>query len=210
MKRHLTSLGLGAIIVFFLLPGWCLARGSVPHGIAGFVLGRNIAEYEDRVRMETSLPIRYMEYIREVQIRPQVGFKSGIIAYGTCAEQGRIIRIKLKYADSSKGFYKKLLKLFEERFGEPSEWRGDPFHVVIAWKWSFVDEENNRISLILQHNTKDVEEKIGNSVKISMTNLLEEELNCYRKKHPEYKKPVKGRQGSMKWRKEDMERFIPR
>ncbi|MBW2066512.1 MAG: hypothetical protein JRJ03_16505, partial [Deltaproteobacteria bacterium] len=183
---------------------------GVPHGIAGFVLGANIEQYKDRVRMETSLPTRYMEYIREVQIGPQAGFKSGIIAYGTCFEPGRIVRIKLKYADSSKGFYKKLLKLFEERFGEPSEWRGDPFHVVIAWKWSFVDEENNRISLILQHNTKDVEEKIGNSVKITMTNLLEEELNCYKKKHPEYKKPADGRQGGMKWQKEDMERFIPR
>ena len=61
------------------------------------------------------------------------------------------------------------------------EWRGDPFHIVIAWKWSFTDNDNNRISLILQHNTKDQEEKMGNSVKISMTNKIEEERLCYEK-----------------------------
>lgn len=209
MKRYSILAGLGLIAILFL-SGPLLARTGVPHGVGGFVLGKNIEDYRDRVRMDTSLPIRYMEYIREVQIRPLRGFKSGIIAYGTCVQPGRIVRIKLKYADSSKDFYKKLLKIFKERFGEPSEWRGDAFHVVIAWKWSFVDEEKNRISLTLQHNTKDEEEKIGNSVKITMTNLLEDELRCYREKHPGYKRPAEEQQGQMKWQKEDMEQFIPR
>lgn len=209
MKRNLIKAGLGVIMVFLLYVP-CLAVEGAPHEIGGFVLGRNIDEYKDKVQMDTSLPIRYMEYVREVQIEPRQGFKSGIIAYGTCVRPGRIVRIKLKYADSSKDFYNKLLGIFKERFGEPSEWRGDPFHVVIAWKWSFVDEENNRISLILQHNTKDEEEKIGNSVKMTMTNLMEEELLCYKRKHPEYKQPPGDGQGSMKWQREDLEQFIPR
>ncbi|MBW2030568.1 MAG: hypothetical protein JRH06_13475 [Deltaproteobacteria bacterium] len=209
MKRYSVLAGLGMLAALFLC-GSSHARTGAPHGVGGFVLGKNIEDYRDRVRMDTSLPIRYTEYIREVQVRPLRGFKSGIIAYGTCVQPGRIVRIKLKYADSSKDFYKKLLKILKERFGEPSEWRGDPFHVVIAWKWSFVDEEKNRISLTLQHNTKDEEEKIGNSVKITMTNLLEDELRCYREKHPEYKSPADEQQGQMKWQKEDMEQFIPR
>jgi hypothetical protein len=56
---------------------------------------------------------------------------------------------------------------------------------MVAWKWSFTDKNNNDISLILQHNTRDEEEKMGNAVKLTMWNLLEEESNCFEKKHPE-------------------------
>ena len=49
-----------------------------------------------------------MESIREVEIKPIKGFKSGLIAYGTCAAQNRVVRIKLKYSDDTKAFYQKL------------------------------------------------------------------------------------------------------
>ena len=123
--------------------------------------------------METSLPIRHMESTREVEIKPIKGFKNGLIAYSTCAAPNRIVRIKLKYSDSSKTFYEKLKKHIDARFGKCDEYRGDPFHIVVAWKWSFIDKDNNKISLILQHNTRDEEEKMGNSIKLTMTNLLE-------------------------------------
>jgi hypothetical protein len=144
---------LGWIGLFFLFQGICLAEA--PRQVAGFALGKDIADHKGKVKMETSIPIRYMEYINEVEIRKMEGFKSGIIAYGNCDSPGRILRIKLKYTNSSKKFYNRLLNLFKTRFGKPTEWRGDSFHVVIAWKWSFTDQENNRISMILQHNTKD-------------------------------------------------------
>ena len=74
------------------------------------------------------------------------------------------------------------LKRFKQRFGEPSEWQGDPFHIVIDWKWSFTDKDGNSISLHLQHNTQDMEEKLGNTVKLSMTNAIEAERDCFEKK----------------------------
>ncbi len=77
-----------------------------------------------RVIMDTALPVRYAENIEEVEIKFTRGFKSGLIAYGTCARPGNIVRIKLKYGDSSKQFYKDLLKRFKKRFGEPDEYRG--------------------------------------------------------------------------------------
>jgi hypothetical protein len=161
--------------------------------------------------METSIPIRYMEYINEVEIRKMEGFKSGIIAYGNCDSPGRILRIKLKYTNSSKKFYNRLLNLFKTRFGKPTEWRGDSFHVVIAWKWSFTDQENNRISMILQHNTKDEEQKVGNSLKLTMTNLFEEERICFeRKEQKAQKKPDKSRQGKGIEEPVSWDRFIPR
>lgn len=191
----------------FFIGDICLAQ--VPHQVGGFVLGKDIADYKEMVRMETSLPIRHMEYLKEVEIKEMEGFKSGLICYGTCEVPGRIVRIKLKYADSTKKFYEALLERFKERFGEPTEWRGDSFKVVIAWKWSLTDSENNKISLTLQHNTKDVEEKMGNSVKLTISNFMEEEHLCFEKRHLETRERP-GKQEAKARGKVDWDRFVPR
>lgn len=151
---------------------------EVPHQIGPFVLNQPISDFKKFVSMETALPVRYMEYIQEVEIVPIKGFKSGLIAFSTCETSHRIVRIKLKYADSSKKFYEALLKKIEKQFGKSDEYRGDPFRIVLAWKWSFLDKDNNRISLILQHNTRDEEEKMGNSIKLTMTSLLDASQSC--------------------------------
>jgi hypothetical protein len=152
---------------------------DAPHQVAVFKLNSDIAEVKDYVIMETALPIRYMENIEEVEIRQIDGIRSGLIAYATCTAPGRIVRIKLKYQDSSKDFFDKLLKRIEQKYGKPDEYRGDPFHIVISWKWSFTDKDNNRISLTIQYNSMDTEEKMGNAIKLTMTNLMEEDQRCY-------------------------------
>jgi len=200
---------IGMLLALFLLPSICVAQ--TPHQVGGFVLGKNIDEYEKLIKMKTALPLRHLMSMMVVEIDRVEGFKSGLISYGTCSEPGRIVSIKLKYADSTRKYYDMLLKRFKKSFDEPVEWRGDPFHVVTAWKWSFVDKENNHISLILQHNTKDEEEKMGNSVKLTMWNLIEDELHCFEEKYPDFQKTskkgahVKKGSGSMDW---DM--LIPR
>jgi len=200
---------LSAMVAFLSLNGIGLAQA--PHQVGGFVLGTNIAEYQGAVDMKTALPVRYMESLKEVEIKAVEGFTSGLIGYGTCAVPGRIVRIKLKYADSSKEFYDILLERFKKHFGKPVEWRGDPFHIVVSWKWSFVDTENNRISLIVQHNTRNEEEKMGNAVKLTMWNLVEDEHRCFEKKNPDFMKRskmkthVKRENVSMDWN-----RLIPR
>ena len=156
----------------------CLAADA-PHQVAVFKLNSDIAEVKDYVIMETALPIRYMENIEEVEIKQIDGIKSGLIAYATCKAPGRIVRIKLKYQDSSKDFFDKLFKQIEQKYGKPDEYRGDPFHIFISWKWSFTDKDNNRISLTVQYNSLDTEEKIGNAIKLTMTNLIEEDQRCY-------------------------------
>ena len=140
----------GWILLLICVPVAALA--GAPHELGGFVLDQDIKAFEDRVIMDTALPVRYAENIEEVEIKITQGFKSGLIAYGTCFKPGHIVRIKLKYADSSKEFYDDLLKRYKKRFGEPDEYQGDAFRVVIAWKWSFTDEQNHKISLILQHS----------------------------------------------------------
>ena len=89
-------------LFFFIVAG--IAFAEAPHQVGGFVLNQNIKKFEDRVIMDTALPVRHAENIEEVEIKFTQGFKSGLIAYGTCARPGNIVRIKLKYADSSKKF----------------------------------------------------------------------------------------------------------
>jgi len=156
--------------------------GEAPHQISVFDLGKNISEFKDYVIMETALPIRYMENIEEVEIKTLEGIKSGLIAYATCTESGKIVRIKLKYKDPSKKFYEELLKKIKNKFGEPGEYSGDPFHIVLSWKWSFVNQKNERITMTLQHNSLDTEEKLGNSIKLTNRGAMADDLKCYREK----------------------------
>ena len=182
----------GLALLLISAPG--VIRAEAPHQVGGFALGQNIEEYEDRVIMDTALPVRYSENIEEVEIKFTQGFKSGLITYGTCAKPDQIVKIKLKYADSSKEFHKNLLKRFKKQFGEPDEYRGDPFGIVKAWKWSFVDEQNQRISLNLQHNSRDAEEKKGNAVKISNITLIEEDRLCYKRKQLNHRERLRQRE----------------
>jgi len=175
----------------------CLA-GDAPHQVAVFKLNSNISEVKDYVIMETALPIRYMENIEEVEIKPIEGLKSGMIAYATCAAPGHIVRIKLKYKDASKKFYEKLLKLVEKKYGEPTEYRGDPFHILISWKWSLVDKDGNRISMTLQHNSMDTEEKVGNAIKLTMTSLVEEDQRCYKVKGLDQRQKLRKQKGMVR------------
>lgn len=158
------------------------SSAEVPYQVGPFRLNRALTDCEKYIDMNSALPVRYMEYLHEAEIRPLKGYKSGLIAYSICETPGRIVRIKLKYADSSKNFFDALCKRIESRYGKSVEYRGDPFHIVIAWKWSFVDKDNNRISLILQHNTRDEEEKMGNSIKLTLTSLMEQYQSCYEDK----------------------------
>jgi hypothetical protein len=198
---------IGAIGYFIFILNLAYAA-EAPHWLAGFELGGVMNDYKNLVKLDTILPIRYFETLKEVEIREIDGFKTGLITFGTCNEPWKIVRFKFKYDDSSKKFYNKLLKRFKKRFGEPNEWRGDPFHIVLAWKWSFTDKDGNVISLILQHNTRDQEEKQGNSIKMTMWNLIEEETRCYEKKHAKATKesPKKGD----KSKKLDWDKLIPR
>jgi len=189
MKKRLLFI---TILAFLWVAGICLAS-ETPHQVNVFVLNRDIADFKDYVIMETALPIRHMENIEEVEIKPIKGFKSGLIAYATCTAPGHIARIKLKYKDSSKKFFENLLKQVKKKYGEPDEYRGDPFHILIAWKWSFIDKEGNRISLTLQHNSQDADEKRGNAVKLTMTNLIEEDQRCYKLKALDHREKLRRR-----------------
>ncbi len=192
------------VMMIVMIYGTPQAQIQVPREIAGFVLGAKIESCEAHLQMETVMPLRYQPYLREVQIKAMGGFKTGLITFEQCAQPGRIVRIKMKYADSSKAFFQKLLKRYKSRFGSDPEWKGDPFHITLAWKWSFVDDQGNHIILILQHNIKDEEEKRGNSVKLTLFNALEEAKTCYKSQQTKAS-PSSTPQGPVDW-----DKLIPR
>lgn len=162
---------------------WSPSFAEPPQQIGGIRLGANIKNHEDLFRMETSLRLRHMEYLSEVEVKPFEGFKAGYVTYGNCHEPGRIVKLKLKYEREDREFFDELLAQFKKKFGEPQEYKGDAFRTFLAWKWAFTDKDRNRISLILQHNSEDDEEYTsGNSLKMSMTTLIDKERLCHEKK----------------------------
>jgi hypothetical protein len=189
-----------------------LCFAATPHEIAGFILGADISQYRDLIQEGSQLPIRHREYLTEVEVRAPEGFKSGIIIYGSCAAPGKILKISMKYADRDKAFYEALLTRFKAQFGEPAEWRGDPFHVYVSWKWSFTDDRNNRISMTLQHFSGDDDEyKSGNSVKLAITSAIEKEQACYEKGQPKsLQESPSGQKLQPDYQRMPLDRFIPR
>jgi hypothetical protein len=187
-----------------------LQAGDVPHEVAGFVLGQDIAKIRGRLLMDTMLPIRYQEYLQEVEIAPWPGFTSGLITYGTCSHPGRIVRVKLKYTDDSRAFYDALLAQVERRFGKPTSYEGDPFHIVIEWKWSFIDADGHQITLRVSHNDRDTEEKFGNAVKLTLVSALDEERRCFLGRQPQENQSPADQGPSLKsMTDKDWERFLP-
>ena len=169
--------------IFLFTPNY--ARATFPIHLGGFELGTDISNYPQLLDMKTCREDTFNKHLGEGMMIQQVGFKSGLIAYGLCDAPNKIVRIKLKFTDSSKSFFTKLLRRYEKELGAPTEYRGDPFQTLIAWKWSFVNDKNEKISLILQHNTMVEDEKLGNAVKLKLTSQIEKERDCFMTKFPE-------------------------
>ena len=81
---------------------------------------------------------------------------------------------------------------------------GDQFGNVKSWKWSFTDDLGRRVTLQLQHNLKDDEESIGNMVKMSMPDMMDDERLCFNERHEK-----DNTTGKEKSEKTDWEHLIP-
>ncbi len=191
---------LPAVFLLLLARPQPLLAEDVPLEVAGFKLGADITDYPE---------IEYTNYLKEMVIDDWHGFRKGFVSYGTCAYPGEIVKLRMKYENSSKEFYELLLGKFKNKFGKPDEWKGDPFGILYIWKWNFTDDKGRKVSLILQHNLQNQNENIGNIVKLSFPDREEEERLCFIKfceikKTPEMKKSIQQR------KKPDWDFMIPR
>jgi hypothetical protein len=160
----------GITVILGLAPLSAAAASTVPSSVGGFTLNRSIEEY----------PVEgQANYLTEVIVKDVPGYRKAYITYGTCNNPGKILRIKLKYEDKSSDFFKELLSRYREKFGAKPKFSGDQFGNVRAWNWSFKDEQGRRVKLQLQHNLRDDEESIGNMVKLSLPDLMDDERKCF-------------------------------
>ena len=163
------------ILIFlqlFIFTPLALSVQRIPIEVGGFSLGTDITDYPN---------IEHSNFLKEVVVYDWHGFDKGIISYAICETPGEIVKIKLKYADPTKKYYKILLDRFIKKYGKPVEWKGDSFGILHIWKWKFVDENNNRVHMILQHNTKNPNENTGNMVKLYYPDNIIREQACFTK-----------------------------
>lgn len=153
---------------------------KVPMTLAGITLGEKISAVRNQCRLTTDIALVEERHLNEMRLQPQFvpGIRSGSVAYANCEQQGRIVRIKLKFDNPSKTFFHDLLRRYKNAFGTPLEWRGNPFQTIISWKWSFEDNLGQRINLELTHS-EDGDYKTGNFVKLTFRSLWESEAACY-------------------------------
>lgn len=186
-------------LYLFIASGSQAAQKNAPLEIGGFTLGTSVEDYEF---------ISYHNFLKEVVVQNIDGFRKGIIYYGICKQPGEIVKIKLKYLDSSESFYKKLLKRYKKKFGKPDSYIGDSFGIVKTWKWTFVDENNNKVLLRLQHNLKNPDESIGNTVKLEYPDRIEAERVCFNKQCAIRRTGEKNRLPSS-WNQKSWQHMIP-
>ena len=150
------------------------AAPSTPLSVGGFTLDKSIEEY----------PVEgHAYYLNEIIYLDLKGYRKAFITYGACRNKGKILRIKLKYDDGSFEFFEELLSRYRQKFGAKPRFSGDQFGNVRAWKWSFTDDQGRRVNLELQHNLRDDEESIGNMVKLSLPDLMNDERRCFNELH---------------------------
>jgi len=145
------------------------ADSKPPLTIGGFTLGRSINEYSFTSKEA---------FVKEVVVTDIKGFRKGFITYGVCENPGKILRIKLKYHDKSAAFFEQLIKQYKKKFPAKPKFTGDSFGRVKSWKWTFADQNGERLTLLLQHNLKDEDETTGSMVKLSLPDQIIAERRC--------------------------------
>ncbi|QLA16356.1 hypothetical protein [Desulfolutivibrio sulfoxidireducens] len=176
MRWLLVVLGLLAV------PGMLWAAEPGPTELAGLRLGDDIATYSQLIDAETAAKGFFRPHLEMVALKDREGLRSAYADYGTCKNKGRIVRIKVNYRDGSLKFFEKLLTELKKRYGQPEDWRGNPFGTLRAWKWS-LPAGKDRISMVLMYYAGDDGEYTeGNSLRITSRNMVEEEDRCYKEK----------------------------
>ncbi len=156
-----------------------------PVSIVGIKLGTPVSEYKELIKEGSTLRMWDQEYLSRVELKHIPGMKSGYLSFANCDKLDTVVRIKLKYDDSSVDFFQKMYKALEKKYGTPQN-RGNPFGTLKVWKWALTSPQGHAISLILTHNNgKDDEYSYGNTLRLADRTLIDHEAACYRLRQQE-------------------------
>lgn len=196
MKKSILLMSL----LWLLLATPAMAAQNAPESVAGITIGNNYSTVRSLLELDSETSPWQEDYIRRIGLKEMEGYKGGYIVVGNCKRKDIILRMKLKYNDSSMDFFNKIYSKIEKRFGKPNDWRGNPFGTLKVWKWSLGDADGN-VSLILQHFSGDDDSITkGNSIRLSRPSWLEEEIQCWNRIHPEtQEKPIPAKMEGIKW-----------
>jgi hypothetical protein len=61
------------IVMGVLILSGAAWAGGAPKTLAGFELGRDVVDFSDLLRMDTELPVRHLESLKEVEIKDTPG-----------------------------------------------------------------------------------------------------------------------------------------
>ncbi|WP_415718495.1 hypothetical protein [Maridesulfovibrio sp.] len=191
---------LTAAVFVLLLTTNVMAASNAPESVAGITIGNNISTIKSIVEMNSATSPWQEEFIKRVALKDIEGYKGGYVVIGDCKRKDIILRMKLKYQDSSMEFFNKIYAKIEKRFGKPNDWRGNPFGTLKVWKWSLGDADGN-VSLILQHFSGDDDSITkGNSIRLSRPSWIKDEMECWEKDHPAvHEKPIPAKMDGIKW-----------
>lgn len=187
-------------ILTMLIAANAFAAQNAPESIAGISIGNNVSSIHSLLQMNSASSPWQQEYTKRIELRELEGYKGGYVVIGNCQRPETILRMKLKYSDSSLDFFNKLYGKMEKRFGKPNDWRGNPFGTLLVWKWSIKDPSGN-ISLIMQHFSGDDDAITkGNTIRLSRPSWIKDEKDCWNKTHPDLdEKPIPAKMEGMKW-----------
>ncbi|MYL84019.1 hypothetical protein GTA51_12850 [Desulfovibrio aerotolerans] len=183
---RLESVGAGRLVVAVVLGLSLLAMARAaqaaqgPDSLAGIRLGQTVESQAGKLVPTDADRAYHRPYLGVMPVAAFKGFRSGYVDYGLCAAQGRVVRIKMNYADDSLAFFNRILEALKKRYGEPKEWRGNAFGTLRTWKWSLKSKDGLSVSLILMHYAgEDGAFTDGNSIRIAATDLVREEEACH-------------------------------
>ena len=114
---------LGAVVlaVLALVPLSVARAADAPLELAGLRLGQIVDDVADKLVGTGVDRVIHRPYIGVMPMAAVPGYRSGYVDFGLCAKPGRIVRIKMNYADDSLAF-------FHEGHGgaQKALWRAQP------------------------------------------------------------------------------------
>jgi hypothetical protein len=180
MKRLLACLVI--LTAVFAAAAAHAQTAAAPREVAGIALGADVKDLASRLDLTKAVPLWDKPYLTRANIQPTKGFRSGYVLFGNCANPGRVVRVKLKYADKDPSFFRNTGRTLTSRYGDPKPLMSDQGSLYLGMAWKFGTLKTGVTALLLEHAAgDDPEDTEGTSIRLTDNSMLSLEQECYEK-----------------------------